>query len=65
MIHEKNGVLNEAGVWGRCNYPPHSQSRADHAGEPGKFDFYCSKRHRLAYLFGIFVKFSAVWGIFV
>ena len=27
-----------------------SQGQA-HAGEPGKFEFYCSKGHRLAYLF--------------
>ena len=30
-----------------------------HAGRPGKFDFYCSKRHRLAYyLFIFYIKFS-------
>ena len=33
---------------------------------PGKFDFYCSKGHRLAYhLFNFYIKFSAVCGIFV
>ena len=32
-----------------------------HTGRPGKFDFYCSKCHRLAYyLFIFYVKFSAV-----
>ena len=37
-----------------------------HTGGPGKFDFYCSKCHRLAYyLFIFYVKFSALWGIFV
>ena len=37
-----------------------------HAGRPGKFDFYCSKRHRLAYyLFIFYIKFSVAWGIFV
>ena len=37
-----------------------------HAGEPGNFDFYCSEGHTLAYyLFIFYVKFSAVWGIFV
>ena len=34
------------------------------AGGPGKFDFYCWKGHRLAYLFIFYVKFSAFWGIF-
>ena len=27
---------------------------------PGKFNFYCSKGHRLAYLFIFYIKFSAV-----
>ena len=37
-----------------------------HAGEPGNFDFYCTKGHTLAYyLFIFYVKFSAVWGMFV
>ena len=37
-----------------------------HAGEPGKFDFQCSKGHRLAYyLFIFYIKFSAAWRIFV
>ena len=32
-----------------------------HAGGPGKFNFYCSKGHGLAYyLFIFFVNFSAV-----
>ena len=36
------------------------------AGEPEKFDFYCSKGCRLAYYLIIFhIKFSAVWGIFM
>ena len=36
------------------------------AGEPEKFDFYCSKDCRLAYYLIIFhIKFSAVWGIFM
>ena len=37
-----------------------------HAGEPRKFHFYCSKGHGLAYyLFIIYIKFNAVWRIFV
>ena len=37
----------------------------NHAGEPGKFNFYCSKGPRLAYhLFIFHVKFTAVSGIF-
>ena len=40
--------------------PEHS-----HAGGQGKFDFYCSKGHKLMYYLLIFyIKFSAVWGIF-
>ena len=36
-----------------------------HAGVPGKFDFYCSKGHRLAYyLFNFYVRFSAFREIF-
>ena len=31
-----------------------------HGGGPGKFDFYCLKGHRLAYLFIFCIKFSAV-----
>ena len=44
---------------------PTASSGQAHAGEPGKFDFYCSEDHRLAYLFVFYIKFSAVWGIFV
>ena len=37
-----------------------------HAGGPGKFDFNCSKGHRLAYyLFIYYINFSATWRIFV
>ena len=37
-----------------------------HVGGPGKFNFYCSKCHRLAYyLFIFYIKFSVVGGIFV
>ena len=37
-----------------------------HAGGPRKFDFYCSRGHRLVYYLSIFyVEFGAVWGIFV
>ena len=37
-----------------------------HAGGPEKFDFNCSKDHRLAYYLYIFyIKFSAAWRIFV
>ena len=35
-----------------------------HPGGQGKFDFYCSKGHKLLYLLTFYVKFSAVWGIF-
>ena len=37
-----------------------------HPERPGKFDFYSSKGHRLVYyLFSFYLKFSAVWRIFV
>ena len=37
-----------------------------HAVGPGKYDFNCSKNHRLAYyLFIYYIKFSAAWRIFV
>ena len=37
-----------------------------HAGGPRKFDFYCSRGHRLVYYLSIFyVEFGAVWEIFV
>ena len=38
---------------------PAVSPREAHAGEPGKFDFYFSKVHRLTYLFIFYVKFSA------
>ena len=31
-----------------------------HPGGQGKFDFYCSKGHKLLYLLTFYVKFSAV-----
>ena len=38
----------------------------NHAGGPGKFDFNCSKGHRLGYyLFIFYIKFSAAGIIFV
>ena len=58
---KKNGVLNAAGVWGSFNSPPAVGPGQNHAGGPGKFDFYCSKGHRLTYYLFIFhIKFSAV-----
>ena len=37
-----------------------------HAGVPGKFDFYCSKGHRLAYYLFIFhEKFSAICNFYI
>ena len=38
-----------------------------HAGEPGKFNIYCSRGHNrlVYYLFIFYVKFSDIWGIFV
>ena len=37
-----------------------------HVGGPGKFDFYCSKGHRIPhYLLIFYIKCSSVWGIFV
>ena len=36
-----------------------------HAGKPGKSNFYCSRGYRLAYLIVFYVKFKAIWGIFV
>ena len=37
-----------------------------HAGGPGKFDFNCSKGHRLAYYLYIFyIKSIAAWRIYV
>ena len=66
VIREKNVVLKAAGVWGSCDYPSAAGPGQSHAGGPGKFDFYCSKGHTLAYnLIISHVKFSAVWGIFV
>ena len=44
--------------------PTAGQGQA-HAGESVKFDFYCSKGHRLTHLFILYVKCTAVWGIFV
>ena len=61
VIREKNGVLNAAGVWGAVITLPAAGPGQSHAREPGKFDFYCSKGHRLAYYLFIFhVRFSAV-----
>ena len=58
---KKNGVLNAAEVWGSCDSPSTAGPGQNHAGGPGKFDFYSSKGHRLAYYLFIFqVKFSAV-----
>ena len=40
---------------------PAASTEQSHAGGQRKFDFYCSKGHRLAYyLFVFHVKFSAV-----
>ena len=62
----KKIVLNAAEVWGGAVIPlPKASPGQVHAGGPGKIDLYCSKGHRLAYLFIFYVKFSAVWGIFV
>ena len=45
--------------------PPGSLGQR-HAGGSGKFDFYCSKGHRMAdYLFIFYLKFSAAWRLFV
>ena len=66
VIHEKNRVLNAAGVWASCDSPSAAGPGQSHAGGPGKFDFDCSKNHTLAYYLFIFhVEFSAVWGSFV
>ena len=44
---------------------PLRESWASPCWEPAKLNFYCSKGHKLAYLFIFNVKFSAVQGIFV
>ena len=45
---------------------PAASTEQSHAEGQRKFDFYCSKGHRLAYyLFVFHVKLSAVWGMFV
>ena len=63
MICEKNEVLNAARVWGSCNSP---SCRTEPWWGTMKIPFLLLKGHRLAfYLFIFFVKFSAVWGIFV
>ena len=36
-----------------------------HDWEPAKLNFYCSKGYRLTYLFIFYVKFGAVWQIFL
>ena len=41
------------------------ESRAGPCFNFSKFNFYCSKGHKPAYLFIFYVKFGAVWGIFV
>ena len=61
MIHEKNGALNAAGVWGSYGSLSAVGRGQRDAGGPGKFDFYCSGGRTLAYYLFIFhVKFSAV-----
>ena len=68
MIREKYEVINAAGVWGEGGGGGGGGRRCDStlvlgpgqslAGRPGKFNFYSSKGHRIAYyLFN--------WGIFV
>ena len=39
---------------------PTASPEQTHIGAPGKFGFYCSKGHRLTYLFIFYIKFSAV-----
>ena len=45
--------------------PPTVGLGQSHAEEPGKFDFYYSKSHSLAYLLIFYINLSVVRGIFV
>ena len=45
----------QLGSGGAVNPLPTAIPGQDYAGEPEKFDFYCSKDHRLIYLF-LFIK---------
>ena len=66
VIHEKEECWMQLGSGGAVVLLPAAGPGNSPAGGPGKFDFYCSKSHRLAYcLLTFHVKFSAIWGIFV
>ena len=58
---KKNGVLYMQLGFGGVVIPlPAVGPGQSNALGPGKFSFYCSKGHRLAYLFIFYIKFSAV-----